>query len=99
MYGPNSDHRPEYPFITACCAGNVTRMLPTYVQRMWMSAANGGLAAVLYGPSRVAAVVGKKQQTVEIVEETPYPFSEQIKFRILSEVPVEFSLHLRIPTW
>jgi len=99
LYGPNSDHRPEYPFITACCAGNVARMLPTYVQRMWMNAADGGLAAVLYGPSRAAAVVGKKQQAVEIVEETSYPFSEQIRFQIFTEAPLRFPLYLRIPGW
>jgi hypothetical protein len=99
LYGPNSDHRPKYPFVTACCAGNVSRMVPTYVQRMWMSAPHGGLAATLYGPSRVTTAVGEKRQLVEIVEETSYPFSEQINFRILSEHPVAFPLHLRIPRW
>lgn len=99
LYGPNSDHRPEYPFITACCAGNIARMLPTYVQRMWMSAANGGLAAVLYGPSRVTAVVGLERQPVEVVEKTSYPFSERITFRISCHVAVQFPLHLRIPAW
>jgi uncharacterized protein len=99
LYGPNSDHRPEYAFITACCAGNVARMLPTYVQRMWMSTAADGLAAVLFGPSSVTAVVGRKQQTVEIVEETSYPFSERITFRISCEGAVEFPLHIRIPGW
>jgi hypothetical protein len=99
LYGPNSDHRPEYAFITACCAGNVARMLPTYVQRMWMSTAADGLAAVLFGPSSVTAVVGRKQQTVEIVEETSYPFSERITFRISCQGAVEFPLHIRIPGW
>jgi len=99
LYGPNSDHRPEYPFVTACCAGNISRLLPSYVQRMWMSAADGGLAATLYGPSRVAARVGKKYHPVEIVEETSYPFSERIAFRVLSSSPVEFPFHLRIPGW
>jgi hypothetical protein len=74
-------------------------MLPTYVQRMWMSTAADGLAAVLFGPSRVTAVVGRKQQTVEIVEETSYPFSERITFRISCEGAVEFPLHIRIPGW
>ena len=95
LYGPNSDHRPEYPFVTACCAGNVARMLPTYVQRMWMSAPSNGLAAVLYGPSRVAGVVGKAKQTVEITEETSYPFSDRITFRVRAEQPAEFPLYLR----
>lgn len=99
LYGPNSDHRPEYPFVTACCAGNVARMLPTYVQRMWMSAPGEGLAAVLYGPSRVTAVVGKTKRSVEIIEKTSYPFSDRITLRIRTEQPVEFPLHLRVPAW
>jgi hypothetical protein len=99
LYGPNSDHRPEYPFVTACCAGNVARMLPTYVQRMWMSAPNDGLAAVLYGPNRVTNFVGKAKSTVEVIEETSYPFSERITFRIRAERSVAFPLHLRVPAW
>ena len=99
LYGPNSDHRPKYKFITACCAGNINRMLPTYVQRMWMSSADGGVAAVLYGPSRMIAPVGENRQVVEILEETSYPFSEQITFRILSGETLKFPLHLRIPGW
>lgn len=99
LYGPNSDHRPIYQFVTACCAGNVNRMLPTYVQRMWMSSADGGLAAVLYGPSRVGHLAGKDRQPVEILEETNYPFSEQVTFRIRSKAPVRFPLLLRVPAW
>jgi hypothetical protein len=74
-------------------------MLPTYVQRMWMSTTSNGLAAVLYGPSRVTAVVGKAKRTVEIIEETSYPFSKRITFRIRAAQPVEFLLHLRVPSW
>ncbi len=99
LYGPNSDHRPKYRFVTACCAGNVNRMLPTYVQRAWMLTADGGLAAVLYGPNSVSARVGKNREPIEIDEVTSYPFSEQLHFRIRSSRPVEFSLYLRIPAW
>ena len=99
LYGPNSDHRPNIPFITACCAGNVARMLPTYVQRMWMRAPQDGLAAVLYGPCRITAWAGKEREVVEILEETSYPFSERIRLRIRSRRPVEFPLHLRVPGW
>jgi DUF1680 family protein len=74
MYGPNSDHRPQFPFVTACCAGNVSRMIPNYAERMWMDDRQGGLAATLYGPSRVNATVGAKRTPVEIVEKTNYPF-------------------------
>ncbi|HEY2469540.1 MAG TPA: beta-L-arabinofuranosidase domain-containing protein [Terracidiphilus sp.] len=99
LYGPNSDHRPKYRFVTACCAGNINRMLPGYVQRTWMQTSGGGLAAVLYGPCHVAAKVGASGQAVEIIEDTIYPFSDQINFEIRSRGPVEFPLFLRIPSW
>jgi hypothetical protein len=66
---------------------------------MWMKSPGDGLAAVLYGPSRITAVVGKAKRAVEIIEETSYPFSERITFRIRAEQPVEFPLHLRVPAW
>jgi len=97
LYGPNSDHRPKYNFVTACCAGNVNRLLPTYVQRMWMRSADHGLAATLYGPSQVKTVVAGA--TVEIVEDTGYPFSDLIELRIVSDTPARFPLYLRVPSW
>lgn len=97
LYGPNSDHRPKYGFVTACCAGNINRLLPTYIQRTWMSTADRGLAAVLYGPSRVRTRVGGT--AIEIIEATAYPFSEHIELRIKSERPAKFPLYLRIPSW
>jgi len=99
LYGPNSDHRPKFASITSCCAGNISRLMPTYVQRMWMLSDDGGLAAVLYGPSRVAARVGKGLAAVEIIQETSYPFSGRIKLHVRSPEAIEFPLHLRIPEW
>jgi hypothetical protein len=84
---------------TACCGGNVHRIFPNYVTRMWMKSSNEGLAAVLYGPSKVTAEVGPDNQLVEIVQTTNYPFDEQIHFRIHSSRPVSFPLSFRIPGW
>jgi uncharacterized protein len=84
---------------TACCGGNVHRIFPNYAIRMWMKRADGGLAAVLYGPSRLRATLGAERTPVEIVQETGYPFEEQIRFRIEAERPVSFPLALRIPGW
>lgn len=92
-YQPNPGHR------TACCGGNVHRVMPNYTIRMWMKSANGGLAAVLYGPSVVRANVGEANQPVEIVQTTHYPYDEQIHFRINTSRPVSFPLSLRIPRW
>lgn len=84
---------------TACCGGNVHRIFPNYVIRMWMKSNNGGLAAVFYGPSKVTATVGPNNQRVEIVQTTNYPFDEQIHFKIHSSQAVLFPLSLRIPGW
>ncbi|MGB6134505.1 MAG: beta-L-arabinofuranosidase domain-containing protein [Acidobacteriaceae bacterium] len=92
-YQPNPGQR------TACCGGNVHRVMPNYVIRMWMKSADGGLAATLYGPSTVRTTVGADNQPVEIVQTTHYPYEEQIRFRINTSRPVEFPLSLRIPVW
>jgi len=83
----------------ACCGGNVHRIFPNYVMRMWMKSDNGGLAAVLYGPSTVKTRVGTDNQPIEIVQTTHYPFDEQIHFKVNTDRAVSFPLSLRIPAW
>jgi DUF1680 family protein len=92
-YRPNSGHG------VACCGGNVHRFMPNYVIRMWMADRQGGLVATLYGPSKVQAEVGSGRHAVEIVEDTNYPFGEEIHFTVNPEKPIWFPLSLRIPHW
>jgi len=92
-YQPNPGQR------TACCGGNVHRVFPNYTIRMWMKSNDGGLAAVLYGPSKVRASVGADNVPVEITQTTGYPFEEQIHFKIDAGRAVSFPLALRIPGW
>jgi DUF1680 family protein len=68
----------------AWCSGNVHRIFPNYAIRMWMSDAQGGLAAALYGPSRVKEEVGPGRHPIEIQRETNYPFEEEIHCRLAS---------------
>ena len=84
---------------TACCGGDVHRLYPNYVIRMWMKDTKGGLVAALYGPSRVRTTVGAEKREIEIVQRTDYPFDEQIHFTLHMAQPVEFPLSLRIPAW
>lgn len=99
-YMQRMSYRPSPGYIIACCPGNVNRFLPNYLGRMWMKdARDGGVAATLYGPCRLRAEVGDTRQQVEIIEETAYPFSSEINFRIVKSPSVEFALHLRIPGW
>lgn len=92
-------YQPNPAQYIGCCAGNKHRCFPNYVLGMWMKTRDSGLAATLYGPSKVTAKVGAEGQEVQIVESTNYPFDEEIKFEIRSSQPVAFPLALRIPSW
>lgn len=92
-------YQPNPGLRTACCGGNVHRVMPNYVVRMWMKTSDEGLAAVLYGPSSVNTTVGLSKQPVEIVQSTHYPFEEEIRFTVHTSQPVDFPLWLRIPGW
>ena len=92
-YQPNPGQK------VACCAGNVHRIFPNYAIRMWMKTMDGGLAAVLYGPSKVKTVVGPENQKIEIVQTTDFPFNDRIRLKIDTALPVRFPLSLRVPGW
>jgi hypothetical protein len=82
----------------ACCLANMHQGWPKFTQSLWMATNDNGLAAVAYGPSKVTAKVGNREE-VTILEETDYPFNGLIRFSFVSEKPVRFSLYLRIPGW
>ena len=82
---------------TECCTGNVHRIMPNYIARMWLQRNDGALVAALYGPSTVTMTVAG--QPVTVVEETAYPFNGRIVFTVQTSVPVKFPLVLRIPSW
>ncbi len=81
-----------------CCTGNLHRAIPYYLQHMWMATPDGGLAATLYGPCSLRALVGGKVP-VAIVCTTDYPFNETIGLEIRPAQSVAFPLSLRIPAW
>ncbi|WP_263358312.1 glycoside hydrolase family 127 protein [Acidicapsa ligni] len=99
-YMQRMSYRPSPGYSIVCCPANVNRILPNYIARMWMSDGEGhGLAATLYGPSKVKTRVGIHKIEIEIHEETRYPYSDEIVFHLKVPQPVEFPLHLRIPAW
>ncbi len=96
MHGLNwMSYRPDHE--VQCCPGNVHRAMPNFVSRMWMRAEDGGIMAVLYGPSELRTVV--EQVPVTITAETRYPFQQEIDFSIQPEAEVRFPFILRIPEW
>jgi uncharacterized protein len=84
---------------TECCTGNVNRFMPYYIDQMWLRTKNDGIAAALFGPCAIDAVVGTTKQPVHITETTNYPFGEKIDFTIHTSKPVKFPLQVRIPGW
>ena len=95
LFDPN-DHR--------CCQHNVAQGWPYFAEHLWMATGGNGLAATLYGPSRVTAKVANGQ-VVTIQEVTNYPFEEKVRFRIsydpksIGPGGAKFPLTLRVPSW
>lgn len=81
-----------------CCAGAVNRIIPYFVGNMWMATRDNGLAATLYGPCAVSAMVGPRV-AAKLTVATDYPFNETIRITVDPSEPVAFPLYLRIPKW
>lgn len=83
-----------------CCTANMHQAWPKFVQNLWYATADGGLAALIYSPSAVRAKVAGEKEVV-ILEETGYPFDEQIRLTINLNNAEEagFPLYLRMPGW
>lgn len=80
----------------ACCTLQAGRLMPYYVEGMWVrDTQNNALLANLYGPCRVRTAIAGA--AVEIVEETGYPFSDRIEFRIEPASAANFTISLRLP--
>ena len=78
---------------TECCIGNIHRLLPDYVARMWLKGKDGEVVAALYGPGDYAFDAGV------IHEETAYPFGEGITFRFEMPKRAKRAFRFRIPGW
>lgn len=81
-----------------CCTCNMHQSWPKFVQNLWYSTADGGVAALIYGPSEVTLTVGE-DISATITETTGYPFRDEINFEINVDRSGAFPFHLRIPGW
>ncbi|MES2275422.1 MAG: beta-L-arabinofuranosidase domain-containing protein [Bacteroidota bacterium] len=84
-----------------CCTSNMHQGWPKFTQNLWYAIPGNGLAAIMYAPSQVTAMVGKGEE-VTFKEETNYPFDETIKFTLTTATKAKemnFPFQLRIPSW
>ena len=86
--------RSGYP----CCCYNLHMGWPKLVQNSWAATPAGGVAALVYVPSRVTVNVAGGTP-VTWTQETNYPFEEEIRFELTAPAKVRFPLTLRIPAW
>jgi hypothetical protein len=92
VYGPRSG----YP----CCCFNVHQGWPKFVQNCWAATSDNGLAVIAYAPNVVTAKVGDGDgATATILQETRYPFEDEVRLKITMSAPANFPLALRTPGW
>jgi len=101
-HGFQVDHRNDLVFgpMTSypCCRTNHTMGWPKLAYHLWLATDDGGLAAAVYAPCEMRAMV-KGGAAVRFSEETDYPFRESIRIVCRSEQPASFPLRLRVPEW
>jgi hypothetical protein len=84
-----------------CCASNMHQGWPKLAQSLWHATPDGGLAALLYAPSEVAADVAGGRR-VKITTDTCYPMEDTLRFAVSladNPAPATFPLRLRVPGW
>jgi DUF1680 family protein len=94
--GSKGKHHRVPWFDTSCCPTNIVRYIPAMGERVYAHRGNS-LWAVLYltNTARVRLDGG----TVNLVQETDYPWREDVKITLQPEKPFVFDLKLRIPGW
>ncbi len=77
----------------ACCIGNVNRIMPNYINKLWHKNNIGDIYATLYGPCEY------NDGELSITEETQYPFDFKIIFTVQAKHQTKRKISFRIPAW
>jgi uncharacterized protein len=81
-----------------CCTSNMHQGWPKFAASLWMSAKDGGVAAISYSPCQVKTVVAG-DTLLEVLVKSEYPFREQVSIRFNLSKTAKFPLFLRVPEW
>jgi DUF1680 family protein len=90
---------PTHEDIAVCCNPIASKLMPYYVDGMWMkrSGDSRGLVAMFYGPASLKTKINGAR--VGIRQETYFPFSDTVRFLVEPEREIPFAIWLRIPYW
>ena len=101
-HSPGIDNRGPFltmnPFSSRCCQHNHGHALPYYLQNLVMASNDNGLAAIMYNSCKTKAKVGDGTE-ITLIEETNYPYEEEIRFTLQTAQNVNFPLYFRVPGW
>ncbi len=86
------------PFSSRCCQHNHGLGWPAFTQSLAFATSDGGVAYAVYGPNN-ATINLPDGNTVSVLEDTRYPFSDTLRFEIKVENQAEFPFYFRIPSW
>ncbi|MFZ4058984.1 MAG: beta-L-arabinofuranosidase domain-containing protein [Ferruginibacter sp.] len=89
-------YSPIHREAAVCCVPNAGRIVPYYIQNMWMKDEEG-LVATLLGPCEVETIFN--HTAIMIQEQTDYPFNNAIQFTVYSNRSQKFALKIRKPQW
>lgn len=81
---------------TECCSGNLHRMFPTFVNRMYIVEKNA-VNIAFYIPSTVE--IPFEDELLRLTQITDYPFKHSIEILVESAPQKEISVRMRIPSW
>jgi len=89
-------------FTCACCPPNITRLLGYIGGYLWTPFVNSENLSVevnihMYSSARLSIPIGKK--TVEIEQESNWPWDGKIEFSVRNVSDVLATIRLRIPGW
>lgn len=83
-------------FDCACCPGNFARFLPSFPGYVYAHT-DDTLYVNLFVEGKGTVKIGKN--SVNVTQQTDYPWNGNIKITIEPEKEAEFAVHIRIPGW
>ena len=97
-FTPLTGSRAYYGQDGFCCPGNYRRIVAELPQKVYYRCADGALAVNLFTTSKVTVPVSS-DATVTLAQETDYPNTGHVVFRVTPSKETAFALRLRIPRW
>ena len=97
-FAPFTGERVYHDHDTFCCPGNFRRIVAELPRKIYYRAGRRDVAVNLYTPSQTTLMLGGGI-TVTLAQETDYPNSGRVQFRVTPSEAAAFTLRLRIPRW